>query len=396
MSIAVDLRAADRVDDLLGEVAERLTALGSLDLAAAGDAEVRESIGVVEAVRAQLESVATRLVGELDARRLWADDDAQNAKVWLRCGSRVERERANRLVRHARHLRAMPATEMAFAAGRISPEVVHVLVRLDNARTGDALRRDEAALLEVATSERFEVFERWVQEWVALNDPDGAYRDRPESRRFHCSKTLGGSYALDGWLDPVSGTTFFRAFERTERQLFEADWAEARERLGRDPEGVHELRRTPAQRRADTLVEMALRAVATPAGAQKPQPLVTIVVGPERFERMCQTLDGTTLAPEEAAALLDDSVIERITFDGDDQPLTVSKQRTFRGALRRAIQVRDRECTHPFCDAPVWRCEVDHIEPSAAGGETRRENGRIHCPFHNKARHRHGHRGPPT
>jgi hypothetical protein len=395
MSIVVDPRAAGRVGDLLGEVAERLTALGSLDLAGAGDAEVRDSVGVVEAVRAQVESVATRLVGELDARRLWADDGAQNAKVWLRCGPRVERERANRLVRHARHLRGMPATEMAYAAGRISPEVVNLLVRLDNARTGDALRRDEADMLDVATSERFEVFERWVQQWVAENDPDGAYRDRPESRRFHCSKTLGGSYALDGWLDPLSGTTFFGAFERIDRELFDADWAEARQRLGRDPEGVHELARTPAQRRADALVEMALRAVATPEGSRKPQPLVTIVVGPERFERMCQTLDGTTLAPDEAAALLDDAIIERITFDGDDQPLTVSKQRTFRGALRRAIQIRDRECTHPYCDAPVSRSEVDHIQPSAAGGETRRENARIHCPFHNKARHRHDHRGPP-
>jgi hypothetical protein len=148
----------------------------------------------------------------------------------------------------------------------------------------------------VAKEERFDQFCLHLQQWVAENDPDGGYRDRPESRRFHASKTLGGSWALDGWLDPVSGTTFFGAFERIEGQLFEADWAEARERLGRDPEGVHELRRTPAQRRADTLVEMALRAVATPAGAQKPQPLVTIVVGPERFERMCQTLDGTTVA----------------------------------------------------------------------------------------------------
>jgi hypothetical protein len=396
MSIAVAPRVEVRVDELLGEVAERLTTLGRLDLTAAGDAEVRDSVAVVEAVRAQVESVATRLVGELDTRRLWADDGAQSAAAWLRTGLRVERRRAARLVRLGRKLRGMPAVAMAFAAGEISLEVVQALIGIDNPRTADALRRDEADLVAVAKGERFDRFCLHLQQWVAENDPDGGHRDRPESRRFHASKTLGGSYALDGWLDPLRGTTFFGAFERIERELFEADWAEARERLGRDPEGVHELRRTPAQRRADTLVEMALRAVATPAGAQKPQPLVTLVVGPQRFERMCQTLDGTTIAPEEAAALLDDAIIERITFDGDDQPLTVSKQRTFRGALRRAIQVRDRECTHPFCDAPVWRCEVDHIQPSAFGGETRRENGRLYCPFHNKARNRHDHRGPPT
>jgi hypothetical protein len=394
MSITVDAGAGVRVDDLLGEVAERLTALGRLDLTAAGDGEVRDSIAVVEAVRAQVESVAARLVGELDTRRLWADDGAQGAAVWLRTGARVERRRASRLVRLARKLRAMPVTAMAFAAGDISPEVVQALIALDNPRTADALRRDEADLVAVAKAERFDRFCLHLQAWVAENDPDGGYRDRPESRRFHASKTLGGSWALDGWLDPISGTTFFGAFERIERQLFDADWADARQRLGRDPEGIHELARTPAQRRADTLVEMALRACAAPEGSRKPQPLITIVAGPERFERMCETLDGTTLAPEEAAALLDDAIIERITFDGDDQPFTVSKQRTFRGALRRAIQIRDRECTHPHCDAPVSRSEVDHIQPSSWGGQTRRENGRITCPFHNKARH--GHRGPPT
>jgi hypothetical protein len=210
------------------------------------------------------------------------------------------------------------------------------------------------------------------------------------------AKTLGGCVAADAWLDPVNGEIFYSAFYRIERELFEADWAAAKERLGRDPK-PHELDRTPAQRRADVLVEMAERAVATPAGARRPAPLVTILVGTERFARMCELLDGTVLSDEEAAALLDRAVVERITFDGDDQPITASVQRTFRGKLRRAIIARDRECTHPYCDAPAWRCDIDHIEPAAADGPTSTDNGRARCPFHNRGpAGRYTHRAPPA
>jgi hypothetical protein len=119
-------------------------------------------------------------------------------------------------------------------------------------------------------------------------------RDRPEHRRASVAKTLGGCVAADAWLDPVNGEIFYTAFNRIERELFEADWAAAKARLGRDPK-PHELDRTPAQRRADVLVEMAQRAVATPEGSRKPAPLVTILVGTERFARMCELLDGTVV-----------------------------------------------------------------------------------------------------
>ncbi|HUZ10815.1 MAG TPA: HNH endonuclease signature motif containing protein, partial [Acidimicrobiales bacterium] len=44
--------------------------------------------------------------------------------------------------------------------------------------------------------------------------------------------------------------------------------------------------------------------------------------------------------------------------------------RLFAGATRRAVELRDRECTHPYCDRPAPGCEVDHIVPFGAGGPT--------------------------
>ena len=63
-------------------------------------------------------------------------------------------------------------------------------------------------------------------------------------------------------------------------------------------------------------------------------------------------------------------------------------QRGFTGATRRAVEVRDRECFHDLCDERFGDCQVDHVQPWAAGGATVSDNGRVACGFHNRARHK--------
>ena len=62
------------------------------------------------------------------------------------------------------------------------------------------------------------------------------------------------------------------------------------------------------------------------------------------------------------------------------------RARFFTGALRRAIEVRDRHCTHPGCHVPADQCQVDHVLEYARGGETTQDNGRLQCPVHNRRR----------
>ena len=66
----------------------------------------------------------------------------------------------------------------------------------------------------------------------------------------------------------------------------------------------------------------------------------------------------------------------------------VSRQRTFRGILRKAVQVAHRRCAHPTCQEPIDTCEVDHIRESGQGGITGQDNGRLLCGFHNRARNK--------
>ena len=78
-------------------------------------------------------------------------------------------------------------------------------------------------------------------------------------------------WCLDGLLDPISGAVVSEGLRRIEDELFRADWAEARGRVGEGVCGT-DLARTPAQRRADALVEMARRAGAAPPGPGSPSP----------------------------------------------------------------------------------------------------------------------------
>ena len=174
------------------------------------------------------------------------------------------------------------------------------------------------------------------------------------------------------------------ALRLIERELFDADWAEAKARLDRDPT-VLDLARTPAQRRADALVEMATRARTAPTGGRRPAPLFTVVVGLETLRGpILELFNRTMLTPGTAARHLTEAYVERVVFDSPSRVLDVGAQRRFfTGALRRAVEIRDRTCFNRTCDEVPERPHVDHIHEAAKGGATTQDNGRLGCAFHN-------------
>src|SRR5262249_47783985 len=100
---------------------------------------------------------------------------------------------------------------------------------------------------------------------------------------------------------------------------------------------------------------------------------------------------GTPVAPGVVAELLGapDTAIERIVFDGPRRIVEVGHTRLFRSALRRALEIRDRRCTHPTCDVPAPRCQADHVTPWSHDGSTTLTNGQLQCAFHNRWRYQH-------
>ena len=266
--------------------------------------------------------------------------------------------------------------------------------------------------------------------WRQLADPDGADQDaekQHDHRDVYLVQSFGGNWLGAMNLDPVNGAIVAGELERIEQELFEADWAEARAVLGRDPGPGDRLSRTPGQRQADALVAMAVNSKSCPSNARRPAPLFTVLVDFETLHgRICELENGTVVPPGSLLPWLDGADVERAVFGpgrqgghrlhipalrrgrppgdrsrcgaGRVQPRVAGRRsdptnRFFTGATRRAIEVRDRECTHPFCDVSAPFCQVDHIQPWALGGPTTQENGRLLCPPHNGQRNQ---RPPPV
>jgi hypothetical protein len=365
--------------------------VASLDALCAADPKLLADGDTVRLLYTQLErlsAVTTRATAAFDAGGEWAVDGARSAAMWIATGCRLPKASVQRRVRLGRELRRMSATEAAWLAGSLSDAHVALLAAARNAAP-EAFERDEEMLVAQAGGLRHDQFCRVMAYWRQLNDPDGsddlARRD-DEARRAHLSAGLRGTGMLDALFNPIGFAVFQTAFERIERELFEADWAEARERLG-DQALPGDLRRTPAQRRHDALVEMARRSGAVPADARMPEPLFSVVVDYESFARVCETAKGAVVTPGCLVSWLSDAWVERVVFGPPDRPINLGeRRRLFTGALRRLIQIRDRECYHPYCDVPADACEIDHIQPWAQGGPTTEANGRCACPFHNRLR----------
>jgi hypothetical protein len=273
--------------------------------------------------------------------------------------------------------------------GDIGAAQVKVLARARRPATEERLADDEGMLVGHATTLQFRHFTQVVAYWAQCADPDGEdehAEDQIERRNFHLSQSFGAMWYADGVFDPINGSILSAELSRLENVLFEADWADARQRVGREPTST-DLARTPGQRRADALVEMAVRSATAPADGRRPQPLFSVLVGWETLHgRICQLANGTVIAPGALLPWLKEAWLERIVFDSASRVIDVGRtRRLFTGATRRAVEVRDQECFHELCDQTD--CQVDHIVPYVAGGPTEQANGRLACGFHNRGRH---------
>lgn len=343
----------------------------------------------------RLEAIAAREAAAFDASGAWAEDGARNASLWLarRCG--MAKAEAKAQLRLGRHLRHLPVAEEALLAGEIGCGQVRRLGACRRPGTEQSLAKDEPMLVEHARRLRYEDFERVCAYWLQLALPDEAEEQRAR-RSAWLAQTHDDCFYGRMAFDPLGGTVFDSELKRLEQVLFEAEWAEARERLGGAEPTVEHLERTSAQRRADALVEMAIRSRSAGTGDRRPAPLLSVFVGFETlYGRICELANGTVVSPGSLLRHLDGALVERAVFSPGPRVEVSETGRFFTGALRRAIVLRDRRCTHPLCDRPAEDCEVDHIVPFSEGGLTTEDNGRLLCPFHNRLRNQRRGRPPP-
>jgi 5-methylcytosine-specific restriction endonuclease McrA len=367
--------------------------LNAIDLDTLSDQDLDDLVVGLQDSCSRLAAAQARLVARWDARMVWADDGSKAAGARLARDSESCKRTAYGLLRRARRLTSMPIVADAFCSGALHADVVDLLVRVNLPRRRALFARDEEMLVRRCRAQEDEPAVRQVlAKWAQLADEHLGYnpleRER-DGRCFRAVRTLGGTIDLTGTLDRVEGTIVLDEHARIEHELFQADWAVARNTYGKDC-GADKLARTATQRRADALVEMARRSAACPTGARRTRPLVSVLVGYETFKgHLCELADGTPLTRDHLLPLLAEADIERIVFDSPSQVIDVGRrERFFTGALRHAIEIRDRHCQHDGCDVPAEYCQIDHKTPYTRGGETTEANGRAHCGTHNRRRNR--------
>ena len=376
-----------------------LSELEAVDPDELSDAALHRLVIGLQVESAQLAAQRARLVSAWDARRAWADDGSKAAWGRLAREARLSARTAKAEVGRGKKLRTMPVTAAALASGALSVDQVDLLTAANQRDVSKLFERDEAMLVGEVRKLRYgdgrRAIDYWIERAYAESDKERSRPD-PGGRRASATRTFDGHFDLSGWLDPIAGTEFVNELESIERQLFEDDWAVAHAARGSGARPA-DLPRTAAQRRHDALIEMARNSRAARHGRfRKPDPLITVLVGAGTLTHMCELADGTVVSPGQVFPLLPTADIERIVFGSPSRVIDVGvRERFFTGALRRALEVRDRRCTHPSgCDEPAENCQGDHIVPYSSGGLTTQENGRMWCGAHNRRRVGHEHEEP--
>ncbi len=366
------------------------------------------AVALVEA-GSVLDAVTVEAVGALDASKEHKATGDFSAAHYLGRRCRARHETMTRLQRAARKLRDMAHTAEAFAAGQITLDHVDVLINANRPKLADLFARDEELLVGYALTRTFDGFNAEVKAWTAIVMPEDAEERaarQDDERSLHLSETFEGQGKLDAWLSQAGCHEVHTELDRHTQRLLEQDWAEARERLG-DAATALDLRRTPAQRRHDALIEMA-RASKAHAGIGPGPDLGTTIVcdhdtyltalarilakvrgdDPDSFPyplaRRCEWANGDPATPEQAVWASIAGWFDVLALDEDGVPLNYSdRRRFFQGRQRDALMIAFPRCDQPGCDIRSLHCQIDHLLAWIDGGLTDAVNGRPRCTGHN-------------
>ncbi len=106
---------------------------------------------------------------------------------------------------------------------------------------------------------------------------------------------------------------------------------------------------------------------------------------------------GQVLSPSEALMLACDAHIVPAILGSSDEPLNVGRtKRLITPAQRTALNLRDKGCSYPTCDAPPAWCDGHHVIHWSNHGPTDLNNLALLCRRHHTVVHRHGHTASVT
>jgi hypothetical protein len=148
--------------------------------------------------------------------------------------------------------------------------------------------------------------------------------------------------------------------------------------------------RSRSQRRLDALVSIARESLENDSGHMAGTSVTMVVTIP--LDNLRTGLGAAHISGVEAPIsastarrLAAQAEIIPTILGGPSEPLDLGHPvRLFSSAQRRAAELRDGGCLWPGCTAPPGWCEMAHVNPWAAGGNTDFSNAIMLCPFHHR------------
>jgi len=342
------------------------------------DDGVEEGLRQLGRLSARVEARRAEFIAEADRRGIPGRKGFSSTTAWLVALSGDPGAVCRSRLGVAVSLRGMPETRAAFAAGVVSESRVRLLAQAKELAPSQ-FASDEACLVAQAKAMPSCRFPEVLAEWRRNTDPEAAEAntERVFARRaLHASPAWSGMLHLTGDLDPEGGGVVLAAL----RCLSEP--------AALDPQDG----RTPAQCRADALVEICRRHLDGNPQSGSSRPHLTVTVPWEAVQKGSGLVD-TEIGPISAQAArrmaCDASVSRMVVREGGVPVEAGQARRVIPPALRRALELRDKGCTHPGCEVPARWCDGHHIVHWADGGKTELANLRLLCRTHHRRTHHH-------
>ena len=352
-----------------------------------GPDETKELLRDIARARNVLDALEAEAIHRLDSMGWYLDDAAVSAKAWLAYRTGIPRAVAGARVRLAKRLRRLPLLAEAMAVGAVTIHHARSMARCITPRTLCELARDEELIVAQAMKMEADDFDRYISGWLRINDPDGAEPGGGEPSTLTAAKHYGGRVHVSGDLDVEDGAVFLAELDA----LYEHLWQEDQAADESDPNKG----RTPAQRNAAALREMAERSSAADTGGGHARPRSTSIMviadlaAVEGDRGGAAALEDGTLLPRSVLdRWLCDTAVSRVLTRGSSRILDLGRTTRVPSApQRRALIARDRHCIVPGCDRkPRW-CEAHHVHWWTRGGPTDLSNLVLLCHRHHKMVH---------
>lgn len=391
----------DGAADPVTMLADAVTVLQRLDLAALGNGQLLELLRQVETQKARLAAIDHALVAEVDQRGVAADHGCRDTAVLLRHTLRIDPGEAAGRVRAARALGprrgltgeplapVFPTLAAACAAGAVSARHARVITAtvdaLPSAVAAEHDTRVEAFLTEQAAQFDPQTLARIARRLADTLDPDGTLtdaRDRQRRRELNVRQRRDGSARVEAELTAICAEALVTVLDTLARPR-PADNGAA------DP-------RSPGQRRHDALHDTLLtllRSDQLPAcGGVAATILLTATTDQLAHHRgLVRTGHGALIPAEQALTLIGDAQLLPVVFANAKKiDAYGSTQRIFTAQQRLAMAARDLGCSFPGCDIGPAGCQAHHLTDYTITRRTRIDDGTLLCGFHQREHQRLG------